>query len=236
MNRPRVIIPARFAARASALRYAALVTARALSAAVLRAGAEPLAVHPDSPDDLEQRFGFADGVLLPGGGDLDPGCYGQRVVSDTVYDVDAEQDLFDLALAEWALASGRPLFAVCRGLHVVNVALGGTLEQDMGPGAHRNLVHGITTCEGPMTVSCFHHQRIATLGRGLSPIAFAKDRTIEAVRAVSARGWFLGVQWHPEDTAHTDPAQQRLFAEFAAACQTRSASTLPPSQVAPSWL
>lgn len=218
MKRPLIIIPARFSATASALRYSAVVTARALSAAVLRAGGEPLTVHPSGePERLE----FADGVLLPGGGDLDPSVYGQSTRADGVYDVDAEQDDFDLAVAQWALRTGRPLLAVCRGMQVVNVALGGTLEQDMAV-PHRHLVHTISTGR---EVSCFHHQRVARLGTGLKAVAHAADGTVEAVELPGSIGWFLGVQWHPEDTAE----QLDVFEALV------QASTVPPSQTTPTW-
>jgi len=217
---PLVVVPGRFSTSASALRYRAVVTARALSEAVLLAGGEPLTVHPWAPDgsvdagDVGRRLGFADAVLLPGGGDLHPRRYGQDVASDSVYDVDQEQDAFDLAVAEWALSAGVPLLAVCRGLQVVNVLHGGDLRQHM-PAEHRNLVHQVSTTPGSLlaslvgatpTVSCFHHQCLDHLGTGLRAVARASDETVEAVEIPQASGWFLGVQWHPEDTAATDTA------------------------------
>jgi len=221
---PLVVVPGRFSTSASALRYRAVVTARALSEAVLLAGGEPLTVHPWAPDgtvdadDVGRRLGFADAVLLPGGGDLHPRRYGQNVASDSVYDVDEEQDAFDLAVAEWALSAGVPLLAVCRGLQVVNVLRGGDLRQHM-PAAHRNRVHQVSTTPGSLlaslmgpapTVSCYHHQCLDRLGTGLRPVAWATQGTVEAVEIPQASGWFLGVQWHPEDTATTDPAQLGL--------------------------
>ncbi len=222
---PLVIIPARFSASASAHRYRALSTARTLSEGVLRAGGEPLTVHPWAPggavdpDVVGQRLGYADAVLLPGGGDLDPARYGQVTASDDVYDVDAEQDAFDLAVARWALGAGVPLLAVCRGWQIVNVALGGDLEQHMAT-PHRHVVHDVRVDEGSRlasivgtstAASCFHHQRAARLGEGLVPVARATDGTVEAAELPGARGWFLAVQWHPEDTVDTDPDQLALF-------------------------
>ena len=224
-GRPLIAVPARFSASASAHRYRALTTARTLSEGVLRAGGEPVAVHPWAPDgvvspaEVGERLGFAAGVLLPGGGDVSPSLYGAPVADSTVYDVDDEQDAFDLAVARWALEAGVPLLAVCRGWQLVDVALGGDLEQHMAdPHLHR--VHDVTVEPGTQlaaaigeraSVSCFHHQRVRRLGTGLVPVAWADDGTVEGATLPSASGWFLGVQWHPEDTVDSDPAQLRLF-------------------------
>lgn len=218
---PIVVIPGRFSASASALRYRAIVTARALSEAVLRAGGEPITVHPWAPDgvvtvdEVADRLRFADAVLLPGGGDLSPERYGQQVEHDAVYDVDHEQDGFDLAVAEWALGAGVPLLAVCRGTQVVNVLRGGTLRQHMDD-PHRHVVHDVAVDEGSrlaaavgaqVTASCYHHQAIERLGDGLHVVARAEDGTPEAIELDGHDGWFVGVQWHPEDTAETDAVQ-----------------------------
>jgi putative glutamine amidotransferase len=140
-----------------------------------------------------------------------------------VYDVDETQDAFDLDVARAALESGIPLLAVCRGLQVVNVALGGTLEQDMGgpEREHRHLVHPVALRRGTLLeqvtgaqkvdVSCYHHQRVDRLGKGLEVTARAADGTAEGLELRGAPGWFTAVQWHPEDTAEEDPVQQALF-------------------------
>ena len=225
MAAPIIAVPARFSASASAHRYAAISTARALSEAVLRAGGEPVTVHPLAPggtvsvEAVADRLDFADGVLLPGGGDLSPAVYGHQVVSDDVYDVDDEQDAFDLAVARWALEAGVPLLAVCRGWQVVNVVLGGDLEQHMEE-PHRHVVHRVEVDPGTMLealvgpsiqASCYHHQRAHRLGAGLTPVAHGADGTVEAATLTGGAGWFLGVQWHPEDTFSTDPAQLALL-------------------------
>ncbi len=222
---PLVVIPARFSESASAHRYRALSTARSLSEGVLLAGGEPLTVHPwapgprISPEEVGERLHFADAVLLPGGGDLAPQAYGEDVVGDDVYDVDEEQDAFDLAVATWALSAGVPLLAVCRGFQVVNVSLGGTLEQHMAK-PHRHVVQQISVEPASLLAdvvgtvvqgSCFHHQRVDRLGAGLVAVARTDDGTIEGAVLPEARGWFLAVQWHPEDTVTTDPAQLALF-------------------------
>ncbi len=232
MSRPLIAVPARFSSSAAALRYEAEVSARKLIEAVYAAGGEPLSVHPSAPGgtiseaDVARRLDFADGVLLPGGGDLHPVHYG-GARHESLYDLDLEQDAFDLAVARWSLRAGRPLLAICRGLQVVNVALGGTLVQDM-PRHHRHVrseltlkpdtaVHGVLG-QDVATISCYHHQAVDRLGTGLIATASADDGVVEAIElAEPGRGWFLAVQWHPEDTADGDPAQQRLFGALVSA-------------------
>lgn len=228
--RPRIVVPARFSTSASALRYGADVVARNLVAAVYAAGGEPLVMHPVAPDgrvedaEVADRLAVADGLLLPGGGDLAAHWTGQPE-HPTLYDVDDEQDAFDLALARVAGERGVPTLAICRGLQVVNAARGGTVVQDMaeagGEGAHhRHRRHRVAVEPGTalarivgeaLDVSCYHHQCLDRLGAGLRVIARSDDGVVEAVEAGDAAGWFLGVQWHPEDTWSENPAQFGLF-------------------------
>lgn len=234
-RRPLIAVPARFSASASALRYRADVAARALIDAVYRAGGEPLVIHPAAPaaridtDGVAARLWFVDGMLLPGGGDLAAHWSGQQP-HDTQYDVDEEQDAFDLAIARFAFDRGVPLLAICRGNQVVNVARGGDLIQDLGGTDHRHLLHEIKverrsllaglTGESP-TISCYHHQALGRLGTGLRPVARSDDGVVEAVEreAREGDGWYLGVQWHPEDTADKDPHQAALFAALVEAAR-----------------
>ncbi|WAL95388.1 gamma-glutamyl-gamma-aminobutyrate hydrolase family protein [Streptomyces sp. Je 1-369] len=240
--RPLIALPQRYAATTSALRYAAVVTARALADAVVRAGGEPFMMHPGPPDEAADRLSRCAGLLLPGGGDVAPWRYaaeaGAQVEADAevevhgaVYDVDDAQDEFDLALARCALSRGLPTLAVCRGMQVVNVELGGTLRQDMGgPAAeHRHKVHAVRVAAGSVVgralgaaqtdVSCYHHQCVERPGRGLVPSAWADDGTVEALELPEARGWFAAVQWHPEDTAAVDGGQQGLFGGLVQAAE-----------------
>lgn len=226
MARPTVAIPGRFSASASALRFEALVEARQLVAAVFRAGGEPLIVLPEANANVASRLRWADAVLLPGGGDLDPSFYGESPSTGTIYHVDVLQDEFDLAVARWAITEGVPLFGICRGLQVMNVALGGTLHQDIGS-SHRARTQKVTTeagswlegvlGDGPLPVSCHHHQSVSTLGHGLVTSARAADGTIEGLSLPTAKGFFAAVQWHPEDTFEDDPAQRALLRAFVEA-------------------
>ncbi|MDP4504483.1 gamma-glutamyl-gamma-aminobutyrate hydrolase family protein [Nonomuraea turcica] len=236
--RPLIAIPARFSASASALRHRAEVNARALVEAVWRAGGEPVSLHPHAPGGVSDpvevagRLARFDAVLLPGGGDLAPHRYGDLAAHESVYDVDDEQDGFDLEVARQALAAGVPVLAVCRGLHVVNTVLGGTLEQDMGGTdlEHRHVLHPVAVLTGSLlerttgaqkvNASCYHHQRVSRVGEGLVVTAEAADGTIEALEAPGLASWFVAVQWHPEDNAHEESAQQSIFDAFVGAARS----------------
>jgi len=242
-RRPLIVIPARFSPGATPLRFEAAGPARALVVAVFAAGGEPVVVHPYAPDltiDVDaarERIWFADGLLLPGGGDVAARWSGQQP-HPTQYGVDEEQDAFDLAAARVALSDQLPLLAICRGTQIVNVALGGNLVQDMDDtvGNHRNRVHDLEVDEtSPLgeivgrktAISCYHHQCIARLGAGLTPAAYSRDGVIEAVTLQDHAGWYLGVQWHPEDSAATDPVQAAVFRHFVAAAEARARHAAP---------
>jgi len=225
VTRPLIAVPARFTARASAIRFRGEVLPRALLEAVYAAGGEPLSVHPSAPGgvarvpEVSARLRFCDGLLLPGGGDLDPQAWGGTMHAE-VYDVDAEQDAFDLAAATWAFDEGKPLLAICRGTQVLNVARGGTLVAHMDE-PHRGVMTDVQVSTGSrladllgaqeLTVSCYHHQEISDLGKDLTASALSTPGgTVEAIEATDQR-WAVGVQWHPEDSAEQDPLQRTLL-------------------------
>jgi putative glutamine amidotransferase len=240
VKRPMIVIPARFSESASALRYRAHVASRRIIEAVYTAGGEPVVIHPHAPDggiddaEVAERLWFADAVLLPGGGDIASHRY-DAPPSPTAYDVDEEQDAFDLAVARVALERRLPMLAICRGSQVVNVALGGDLVQDMDDagGNHRHVTHPIEVAPDALiaevvgtapTISCYHHQCIGRLGNGLRATARSADGVIEAVELDAHDGWYVGVQWHPEDTAAEDPAQAALFSALVSAARERVAA------------
>ena len=195
-------------------------------------------MHPHAPDavvsddEVAERLGWADGILLPGGGDLSGRWSGQGH-HPSLYDVDEEQDAFDLAVARVALAQGMPLLSVCRGTQVVNVLCGGTLVQDMdeheGPlGHHRHKLHRVTVDHddrlhavvgATVEVSCYHHQALDRLGDGLVVTARSEEGVVECIELPDARGWYLGVQWHPEDNWRTEPAQAQVFGTLVEAAR-----------------
>ena len=217
--RPRIALIGRFTNTASALRYGGVVSSRALLESLWDAGADPVTLLPAAESDWKQRLQGYQGVLLAGGGDINPARYGQEP-DPSVYDVDDLQDESDFGMTEYVLQQGIPTLAVCRGLHVVNVVRGGTLIQDM-PENHRHVVQEVKVSDYEsfgftselVATSCYHHQAIDKLGSGLEVLGRGPDGTIEAV-GIESTGWARGVQWHPEDTAKSDANQHGLFARL----------------------
>jgi len=220
-QRPRIAIVARFAEATSATRFEGIVTARRLAEAVWAAGGEPLTFLPVGGSDWSARLFGIDGVVMPGGADIDPDNYGQVPLSDQLYGVDGLQDSVDISLVRHVIDNGIPLLAICRGLQITNVALGGTLVQHM---EHPHLHHVSTVTLDPAAtelglthsqfeVSCYHHQAIDRLAERLTVLARADEGHVEAVR-ISSTGWAFGVQWHPEDNYDTQPGQLEIFEKF----------------------
>ena len=222
--RTRIAILGRFAHSVSCLRHPGVVVSRPILESLWRAGAEPLMLLPiDEPAgmDWSSRLAGFDGILMPGGADLNPTRYTDEPVDPHVYDVDDVQDAADISLIQWARHHEFPLLAVCRGLQVLNVAMGGTLEQHFDP-PHQHLCHdvAITTAHDLIgiakesaNVSCHHHQRVARVADGLTVVARAADGTVEAVVGTHEPN-IVAVQWHPEDTSAADPVQQQVFDAF----------------------
>ena len=209
--------------------------------AVRRAGGIPLLIAPGEPR-LDDLLAALDGLILSGGGDVDPARYGSAG-HPTIYMIDTERDATELDLARRVAASGAPTLCICRGLQVLNVALGGTLVEhlpDLLPGTiqHRGepdgpTAHTLTVLPetklaalldaGPMHGVSWHHQAIRTVAPTLTVSAQAEDGTIEAVEAPN-HPWLIATQWHPEMSAATDPRQQQLFDAFITAVQRARAS------------
>ena len=197
-------------------------------AAVQRAGAVPVLIPP-LPELAQRYLELVDGIVLAGGGDLDPAHYGGDR-HETIYSVDAQRDALELSLARLIVERRQPMLAICRGMQVLNVALGGSLIEHLPAVVGEDVLHRKPPREpvphavrvkagsqlariagavefAPMS---WHHQAIRQPAPGLEVVATAPDGTIEAVE-LPAHPWLIAVQWHPELTAATDPAQQRLF-------------------------
>jgi putative glutamine amidotransferase len=229
-HRPRIAIPARLADSTSATRHEAIVTARRLAELIWDAGGEPLTFLPVRPHvgeiDWADRLAGIDGVLMPGGADIDPAHYGESRQSDHLYGIDPLQDETDFALVRHALATGMTLLTICRGTQVANVALGGSLTQHMSA-PHINHRSNITFVEvdrrlgikqDSLSLSCFHHQAINRLAEGITPLAFAQEGHVEALRYQS-NGWAYGLQWHPEDNYKEVRGQLEIARAFIEAAK-----------------
>jgi putative glutamine amidotransferase len=204
--------------------------------AVRRAGGIPLLI-PHGESRIEALLSALDGIIISGGGDIAPAHYGSAG-HPTIYMIDAERDATELELARRIVASDKPTLCICRGMQVLNVALGGTLIEHLpdvvsGEINHRlepdqHTEHDLTILpdtqlaaligSGPTHCVSWHHQAIRTLAPGLTVSAQAADGTIEAVEATD-HPWLIAVQWHPEMSAATDPRQQQLFDRFVAAAR-----------------
>jgi putative glutamine amidotransferase len=212
---------------------------------IWRAGCDEAMVAPRmrSVDDAASFLRRVDGLVLVGGGDIDPARFGQ-VPHPEVYDIEPASDELETSLALAAVALGVPMLAICRGMQVLNVALGGTLHQHItrepGFGLHGDpregeALHPVEVEPGSLLSKAvggatsigqcwsYHHQAVDALGRGLIVSARSDDGTPEAVEfADASSSWMLAVQWHPERTAHRDAAQQSLFDELARQASARS--------------
>jgi putative glutamine amidotransferase len=198
------------------------------------AGGVPL-ILPPQQDNVEALISVIDGLLLSGGPDVDPARYGDTYVHPQTYGIDPDRDQFEIDLFDCARRHGVPVFGVCRGIQVMNVALGGTLIQDVAtehPGieeiGHRQHERGLAESavghemsaidptllpifgNNDLGVNSFHHQAIRDLASDLIPVAYSPDGLIEAVVSRTNPDMF-GVQWHPELMFERDVAHLRPF-------------------------
>jgi putative glutamine amidotransferase len=204
--------------------------------AVLGAGGLPILIPLSvQDDDLRELYGHLDGVLLPGGGDIDPGRY-EAERHATVHEIDPERDEAELWLARQAMADAKPLFGICRGIQVMNVAAGGSLIQDIPSElpasephyfhhpqyALDHVAHMVQVEEGSvlanvvgtpiLQVNSRHHQAMRSVAPGLEVVGRAPDGVIEAVE-IPGRPFALAVQWHPENL-QAQPSMRALFERF----------------------
>lgn len=208
--------------------------------AVQQAGGVPVLLPPQlGPAARDDLFARLDGLLLTGGGDIDPARFGEPP-HPTLDDVSPARDALELALGRRALEDGVPILAICRGLQVLNVALGGSLHQDIAsdpgsPIAHRQqepreqATHQVKVQAGSrlagvlgtleVDVNSLHHQAVNRLGDGLRAVAAAPDGIVEGAEMAGGPPFVLGVQWHPEDLVDRDPAARNLFAALVAAAR-----------------
>ncbi|MGH9179276.1 MAG: gamma-glutamyl-gamma-aminobutyrate hydrolase family protein [Acidimicrobiales bacterium] len=202
-------------------------------ASLRRAGARVAVLPPDLATPSGELLAPFAALLLAGGGDVGPDRYDGGPHHPAVYGVDAERDEAELRLARHALATGLPVLAICRGMQLLNVALGGTLHQHLPdlqgmdlhghPTRHAPVLHDVKVEAGSRLASAcgrevlrctsHHHQGLDRLGAGLAAVAWSGDGLVEGVE-LAGGGWVVGVQWHPELTAAEDETQQALFDGF----------------------
>jgi putative glutamine amidotransferase len=203
--------------------------------AVQQAGGSPLLLPPGAPEAALALLQRAGGLLLTGGADIDPARYGAEP-SSKLGRTDTERDDLEARLIEGAAEGQRPVFGICRGQQIINVALGGTLYQDLQsehpsevahnaelPSGAPKLMHSIAIERASrlasilshqnVEVNSFHHQAVRDLAPGLRATAFSSDGLVEALESPDGR--ILAVQCHPEELTHLDWAKA-LFAAFVA--------------------
>lgn len=197
-----------------------------------RAGAGMRWVELNDPEQAVQDALTCDGLLLPGGGDMDPKFYGQARIP-ACGEPNLLRDAAEPLLLRAFLAADKPVLGICRGIQVMNAVLGGDLYQDIKPfehlphNDHWAKVHTVTVRRGTrlsrilgqdtVLVNSQHHQAVDRVAPGFTLAALSEDGIVEAIEKPDA-GFCLGVQWHPEWLSDADPAMQGLFDAFVNAC------------------
>ncbi len=197
-----------------------------------RAGAGMRWVELNDPEQAVQDALTCDGLLLPGGGDMDPKFYGQERIP-ACGEPNLLRDAAEPLLLRAFLAADKPVLGICRGIQVMNAVLGGDLYQDIKPfehlphNGHWAKVHTVTVRRGTLLsrilgqdtvlVNSQHHQAVDRVAPGFTLAALSEDGIVEAIEKPDAR-FCLGVQWHPEWLSDADPAMQSLFDAFVNSC------------------
>jgi putative glutamine amidotransferase len=196
-------------------------------------GAGVVVIPPQAKTHLPEIAHKLDGILLPGGVDLDPTHFGEEPIPE-LGEVSPERDSLELELARYAARHGIPLLGICRGIQVINVALGGSLYQDLPAQGFKAVQHYQKSESGVLAhsleqsapsplqslfprrfrVNSYHHQALKDLAPGLRAVAAAPDGVVEAV-VLEGHPFYLGVQWHPELL----PEQWGIFRAFVEAAQ-----------------
>ena len=194
-----------------------------------RAGARILWIEMDDPQ-LPEKVRVCDGLLLPGGDDIDPSHYGaerhEKCGASSAIRDEAEWKLLDAFLP-----TEKPILGICRGCQFLNVYLGGTLHQHIeshsdfksrSKGCHKaHIASGSSLSSllpSEVWVNSLHHQAVDVLGKGLTVTARAEDGTVEAIE-LTDHPFCIAVQWHPEHLSRTRPDQQKIFDHFVSLCR-----------------
>lgn len=215
------------------------------SEAVLAAGGLPI-ILPPQDGTVDTILELVDGLIFSGGADIDPARYGESEVHPATYDISDERDRFEIDLMNGAVARDLPVLCICRGIQVLNVALGGSLVQHIDDQVERPLVHrqheaGVLGNEsshdvqfvegslsaqvfesGSVPVNSLHHQSVAEPAESVRVEGVSSDGVIEAISVPGCR-FVLGVQWHPELLFKTMPGQLRPFEALVLAARAQVA-------------
>ncbi|MGV3467253.1 MAG: gamma-glutamyl-gamma-aminobutyrate hydrolase family protein [Heyndrickxia sp.] len=208
--------------------------------AVIKAGGIPVIIAVAKKEMVAQWISVCDGIILSGGEDMDPYSYHEEPhpkLKKTIL----ERDQFEIGLVQAATKQKVPILAICRGVHVLNVALGGTIMQDIEsivPNCvqhtqkassktpshtvkiNKNSLLSYILGSHDVRVNSFHHQAVDKVAPVLKVSGLASDGIVEAVEVIQKEeGWMLGVQWHPEEM-ETDYHMDTLFSEFIKVCQS----------------
>ena len=191
--------------------------------------------YTECAKDIEAAIAVCDGICFTGGVDVDPAHYGEEVIPECG-EIHPMRDKLELLAVPAVIASGKPILGICRGAQVLNVALGGSLYQDLRSQTKTEMNHSQTeryeysheinveestplyrlSGAGRIKINSFHHQAIKRLGRNLVPMAYADDGTVEAVYA-DGEQYVRLYQWHPERLVRFDETARRIFTDFVRA-------------------
>ncbi len=234
LPRIAVVVPLNFPDFTTETRELVIRFTRTALSALSESGAALQVIDVSSTDARDLDDDVA-GVLLLGGGDVDPRLYGHHDPVPNLYGVDRGCDERSLALIKQAVDSHRPILGICRGSQLINVAYGGSLIPDLGPdNPHRGhgddpmflddtvLIEPHTRLakllgEQEITVRNGHHQAVGEVAPDLTVAARGLDGVVEAVEHRDPHCWVLGVQWHPEDSDGSDFSRRALFSALLAA-------------------
>lgn len=203
---------------------------------LMKSGARVKWIDMKDREKMKKQLASCDGLLLPGGGDLQPHLYGQEV-DPKCGKPDVARDEGEWAILEEFLPTGKPILGICRGIQLMNVFCGGTLHQDivdisickhsdfknragfthkiiLTPGTKLHSILGTDYC----TANSMHHQAAAEIATGLTVSAVSADGIVEGLEKPD-HPFFMGVQWHPEHMYRKDESQRKVFAAFVDACR-----------------
>ncbi|MCL7748735.1 gamma-glutamyl-gamma-aminobutyrate hydrolase family protein [Halalkalibacter alkaliphilus] len=217
--------------------------------AVIDGGGVPIVIPIGTVELAEEWVSVCDGIILSNGEDIDPHSYG-AAPDPKIQKTYGRRDQLEIEIVRQALKHNRPILGICRGITMLNVALGGTVIQDIekfNPTAMNHYqqaersepTHEVSISESSrlykmintknIRVNSMHHQSIDQLSTDLTQVAMSADGVIEAVEGVRKHPLLLGIQWHPEEMATEDVRMQQIFTDFIAECRVANSDFITGS-------